>query len=444
MSNQISRLSWLQLAALSAPALVFGGLEIPLRVFMPVFLSEHVGLSLGTVGTLFLLVRLWDMVSDPLIGTLGDAVETPIGRRRPWILLGIPLAIASTVALYFAEPGMSALAVGLWLIVLYTGWTLIIVPHGAWGVEITDSYHERSRIFGVKMIVAALSFPIFIFGPALLEQRYGAVLADQVAFIGWVLIATLLLTVAFLFLVVPDIRLPRSKLNFRTLLDGFTVVFTRRRFAAVSFVYFCVALADAVAGATFLFFVRDALGFPTWVATGLIVQAMIGVFGLMLWLWASGRLGKVLTLQIVVAGNLILGLAPLFLPAENLAFLLAYLVAKGILWGTDYALLRAIVADLVEEDSQDQGAARAGTFYASFNLTTKLAGAVGVAIALWILASVGFQPQTGEPPSEQTITMVRYLTGLPFIVCGLASLLVLSRLRDNGFVSREPSGAAAV
>ena len=431
MSSQLGRLTWLQLIGLSSPALVIGGMEFSLRIYMPAFLSEHIGLPLATVGTILLISRLWDMVSDPLIGAFGDGVSTPIGRRRPWILLGMPLAIAAISLLYFASPGLSMWSVLACMILLYTGWTLIIVPHGAWGVELSSEYHERSRIFSVKMVAGALSLPFFAFGPAILERVYGAGLSDQISLMGGTLIIGLLITIALLFFTVPEARLPAPSLSLKSILDSFTIILTQRKFTLISIVYFCIAFADAMTSASLLFFVRDALGLPDWIATVLILQAMIGILSVLFWLRVSKKFLKFRTLQIIIAGNVVLSFIPFFLPEGNLALFVSYIVAKGLLWGADYALLRSIVADLVEEDTAQSGSARAGTFYASFNLTVKLATAMGAAFTLWILAFSGMNSDNTGGALLPLNLVLRIVSGLPVIIAGLVSLLILRRLADR-------------
>src|SRR3990167_835502 len=193
--RRLRRLSWVQLAALSAPAFVATGYLVPMAVFMPAFLSEHVGLSLTAVGSILLIGRLWDVFNDPIMGALTDATQTPIGRRRPRVLGGAPLALLATWALYFAKPGMSAASVTAWMIVLFAGWTMVVVAHGAWGAELSDSYDERSRIFGAKTMAVALSLPVFVLGPAILELTGAASPASQMALMGLTVITTLPLAV---------------------------------------------------------------------------------------------------------------------------------------------------------------------------------------------------------------------------------------------------------
>jgi Na+/melibiose symporter-like transporter len=425
--RRLRRLSWVQLAALSAPAFVATGYLVPMAVFMPAFLSEHVGLSLTAVGSILLIGRLWDVFNDPIMGALTDATQTPIGRRRPWILAGAPLALLATWALYFAKPGMSAASVTAWMIVLFAGWTMVVVAHGAWGAELSDSYDERSRIFGAKTMAVALSLPVFVLGPAILERTGAASPASQMALMGLTVITTLPLAVAALIVLTPETKARPVPLSWRGLAEAFGLIFTRRAFAMISLVYFLVGVAEAAGASVFMFLVRDALELPNWTASFLVVQALCCLVSLPVWLRVSRRTDKRRALWGVFVLMAIVAPIPLFLPVGGVAAFAAYSAAKGLTWGAEYTLLRSIVADLVAEEEDQGRGARAGVFYASFNLTYGVAQALGGALALWALAAMGFR--AGEGAGGPAAGGLRVIAALAPFGAAIVSAVVMARLR---------------
>ena len=425
--RRLRRLSWVQLAALSAPAFVATGYLVPMAVFMPAFLSEHVGLSLTAVGSILLIGRLWDVFNDPIMGALTDATQTPIGRRRPWILAGAPLALLATWALYFAKPGMSAASVTAWMIVLFAGWTMVVVAHGAWGAELSDSYDERSRIFGAKTMAVALSLPVFVLGPAILERTGAASPASQMALMGLTVITTLPLAVAALIVLTPETKARPVPLSWRGLAGAFGLIFTRRAFAMISLVYFLVGAAEAAGASVFMFLVRDALELPNWTASFLVVQALCCLVSLPVWLRVSRRTDKRRALWGVFVLMAVVAPIPLFLPVGGVAAFAAYSAAKGLTWGAEYTLLRSIVADLVAEEEDQGRGARAGVFYASFNLTYGVAQALGGALALWALAAMGFR--AGEGAGGPAAGGLRGIAALAPFGAAVVSAVVMARLR---------------
>jgi len=427
--QRLGRLSWAQILALSAPAMLFAGFQIPMSVYAPAFLAEHVGLSLASIGTIMLIGRLWDMINDPILGLLSDATRSPIGRRRPWIIAGAPIAMLGTWQIYFASAGATFGEILFWMIVLYTGWTMFIVAHGAWGVEISDNYDERSRIFGFKMLAVAAALPLFAIGPAILERTTSATLADQMRLMGWIVIVGMPLAIAWLLWLMPEPKCDPSKLTWSALAESYFVVFKRPAFALISAAYFFVGISDAIGSTLYLFLVRDGLALPDWAATFLVVQALFGFLSIPLWYWISRKTNKRIALIGVLVVQLALAPLPMFLPAGNLGVFAAYTAAKGLIWGAEYMLLRAIVSDLVDVDAASSGENRAGVFYASFNLTLGLAGAVGSASLLWGLGYLGFDPKAPAAERAGYADTLRALATFAPLACAVMGLALVSAFK---------------
>jgi GPH family glycoside/pentoside/hexuronide:cation symporter len=429
--QRLTRLTWPQLIALSAPAFVTAGFLVPLAVFIPPFLTEHVGLPLTAVGTILLIGRLWDVINDPIMGALTDATSTPIGRRRPWILAGVPLAMLGTWQIYFAEPGTSFAAVTIWMVVLFAGWTMVIVAHGAWGAEISSEYHERSRIFGAKTIAVAVSLPFFVLGPAILERTSGADVGQQMALMGITVLIGLPVAVGFLFWITPEPRSNPTRLTWGSIAGSYLVIFRQKTFALISLAYFFVGASEAIGTSTYFFLVRDALTLPNWIASFLVVQALTCLFSLPIWLTVSRRTDKRIALIGVFTVMSILAPIPLFLPQGDVGAFALYACAKGLTWGAEYTLLRSIVSDLIDDDAGEDGTHRAGIFYASFSLTFGIAQALGAAGILWLLAAYGFSPSA--PPEDRATFggLLRWIAVCAPLIAALACMVLISRFKVN-------------
>src|SRR6202011_4869652 len=96
----------------------------------PAFYAQSLGLAV--VGGVFMLTRLWDTVSDPLIGLLSDRTRSRFGRRKPWIAAGGVIFAAATVAIFLPAGHPGALYLGAWLFAFYLGWTMMQIPFLAW------------------------------------------------------------------------------------------------------------------------------------------------------------------------------------------------------------------------------------------------------------------------------------------------------------------------
>ena len=72
---------------------------VPLLILLPPFYSIEVGLDIATIGTVFMLARIWDALTDTAIGVLSDRTRTRWGRRKPWLVA----ALHTYCCLVFAE-----------------------------------------------------------------------------------------------------------------------------------------------------------------------------------------------------------------------------------------------------------------------------------------------------------------------------------------------------
>jgi Na+/melibiose symporter-like transporter len=122
-----------------------------------IYYNQVLGVSPALCGLAFMIVHIVDAVSDPIMGAISDRMNTRWGRRHPAMLAS---AIPWTVSFYFLyQPvsGLSETGHFVWLIVFMlfvrVCYTMFAVPHNALGAELTDDYHERTSIYGYKVVV---------------------------------------------------------------------------------------------------------------------------------------------------------------------------------------------------------------------------------------------------------------------------------------------------
>ena len=167
------RLPAWRLAVFAALAIPLAGAGLPLAVYLPPYYAQDLGLGLGLVGLVFMLSRVWDAVTDPLVGVLSDRTRSRFGRRKPWIAAGSPLFAIATAAifaphLFGVKP--DALWLSVWLVVFYIGWTMIQIPVSAWAGQLAAQYHERSRVQTYFQVATAAGLLLVLILPAVLDQ----------------------------------------------------------------------------------------------------------------------------------------------------------------------------------------------------------------------------------------------------------------------------------
>ncbi len=114
--------------------LAYGGLSIPLQallipliVFLPPFYATEMGLSLTTVGAVFFVARLWDAISDPIIGGLSDRTKSRFGPRRPWIFVGTPFLMGLTWLLLVPQFEINFVSLSLLIFTFYVSCSCEVV-----------------------------------------------------------------------------------------------------------------------------------------------------------------------------------------------------------------------------------------------------------------------------------------------------------------------------
>ena len=184
------------LAIFSGPALPLAALALPLVVYLPHFYAAQMGISLAAVGVIFSIVRLLDIVLDPILGAVMDRTHTRFGRFRPWMAASVPILILASFLVFMPPKGVGAPYVIGSLLLLYGGYSMAVVGHLAWGGTLAPNYNDRSRIFGwvqaftVGGMILVLVFPIII---AKLVPNGDAA---GVASMGWFVIVLTPLTIA--------------------------------------------------------------------------------------------------------------------------------------------------------------------------------------------------------------------------------------------------------
>lgn len=107
--------------------------DLPIIIYLVPFYAGDLGLAVATAGLIKMLARIGDVFTDPIIGALSDRTRLKLGRRRTWILAGLPVTLLGVFMLFIPPDGADALHLFVWLSVFYLGWTMITIPYGALG-----------------------------------------------------------------------------------------------------------------------------------------------------------------------------------------------------------------------------------------------------------------------------------------------------------------------
>lgn len=410
-----------QLIVYGLPGLPLAVLLLPLFVIVPTYYADDLGLGLATVGGILFLARIWDVVSDPLIGVLSDRTSTRFGRRRPWLVIGTPIAVIGAWALFRPGADVDALYLLFATLALYLGGTMIMLPYTAWAAELSPHPHERSRIAAAREVAIVVGTLLAIALPA----GIGLSRTEIVNGTAWALLIFIPLTVALAVWRLPDPTPPKTRAAISGL-RGYLQMFRNRPFRLLVSAYFVNGVAYGLPATLFLLYAEHILGRADWAWILLIVYFASAIVGLPIWLAISRRIGKRQTwiIAMIMAAA---GFWPAVLLGQgDLVWFIAICIVTGLPLGAELVMPPSMQADVVDLDTRESGAKRAGTLFGIWGVATKVPLAVGVGIAFPVLAASGFNTD-GGPNSADSLFVLAALYGLLPVLFKLAAIAIIWR-----------------
>lgn len=409
------------LAAFASPCLPLAGLGLPLVVYLPEYYVSELGLSLSMVGAAFLLVRLADIILDPILGGLMDRTRTSWGRFRPWLAGGAPLLMASSYALFMAKPGIGPIYLWLWLVVVYVGYSMAVLSHTAWGAVLSPDYQQRSRIYGFWSAGNVVGMILVLLLPPVLDKVYGVNHAGGIQAMGWFIIILMPLTVLLAGKVVGEPDVPPQKHDAG--LKQYLELLKRPAIQKLLLADLLMGLAPGMAGALFLFFFERIKGIDKGDAGVLLLVYFIAALaGAPFWPWLAKKLGKHTALAIAGVVYAVFQVAAVFTPNGINFFGAAILVLAGLPYSAAPLLVRSMMADIGDEERLATGIDRTGLLYAIVNGTVKLGYALAIGVFL-LLAKLGFDPKV--PTAQGDAALIGLYAVAPAVLGVLVCLIIV-------------------
>jgi GPH family glycoside/pentoside/hexuronide:cation symporter len=414
--------------AYALPAIPLAVIGIPVYVFLPKFYTDTFGLSITTVGVLLMAVRLFDALTDPLIGYLSDRTKGRFGRRKPYMAAG-SVGLAVSIVFLFSPPELSselmAVYFGFWLFILFLFWTIITIPYESLGPELTPDYHERTSLFAFRDGFIIIGTLLAAASPMLADtvlETMGRVSGEKGRFS---LMAAGFAPMIVLFTIYSIAR-TRERYTDKAshgLSNGFATVFRNRPFVILITAYTISALGSNLPATLILYYVQYVL------QTGnaerfLLIYFMTGILFIPLWTLISKKIGKKRAWIISMAINTGAFSGVFFLgPGDALAYgILVFL--SGIGFGAGLMLPSSIQADVIDYDQMLTGRRREGRYIGLWSIAKKLSAALGVGIGLVLMGQTGYSPNIVQ--DESTVMMLKVLYALVPCICNILSMVIIS------------------
>ncbi len=382
----------------------------------------------AVMGAILFGTRIWDAVSDPLVGYLTDGTRAASGRRRPWLLGSLgPVALATF--LLWNPPGvLEGTLLVAWMlgaILLWeTAMTSFSLPYYALGAEITMDHHDRTRVAGYRHVFGGFGQLAAIASVGMLTS---AVAPRQTAF--WLQLLGLPLVCGLMLVAILQLREPlehRTR-GARRSFGAFVDIVRNVHLMWLSAILFFEICGSAAIGVFAAFVCEYVIGSAGLFAVLLLAMQLASYAATPPVVKLSRRWGKkrawAAAIVLQASGYLgMLGVGP-----GDAAWAIACFVLLGVgAAGASVAGL-SIMADTVDYDEHRSGERKEAMHYSAINLTRKLAFGSMAMIGGLALGWIGFEPNAEQ--SADTLAALRRLFALLPGGAMLIALALLARFR---------------
>ena len=403
-----------------------------MSIAFPFFFTNIFGLTVADAGALMLLARLFDVVTDPLMGAIADRTKSRWGTYRPWLIFGaIPLGVVFALLLYTPDLGpegrrVYAYALYLLMMVVYTA---VNVPYGSLLGVMTDDANERNQFSSFRMVGAYAMGFITLFAFPYLQKLVGGTPAHQYAVLGAVLgglaalgtLACGLLTKERLepvraekFSLKPFADLFRNKpWIYLTLIGICTNFFNGFRYAVAAYLFeYCMHGDVTVSGLI--------INYTVFMMFGEAVCMIFGGLAPRFTQWVGSKKKAFGWAALLCAVSSILFF---FIPMDPawIWVMVANVIITSVGIGIYSPLLWSMYADVADYATEKNGTSSTGLIFSSGTMAQKFGSAISGALVALLLGAAGLI-SSQDPITGDTVVTITNEVSVQTMVWSLFSL----------------------
>jgi oligogalacturonide transporter len=420
-----------------AAADIYGGGSFNIVNFLyPGFLAITVGISPYWIGVVMLVARIWDAVTDPLMGHISDRTQSRLGKRRIYLVFASPFVLLSMYLLFFpfafSETALRVIAVLLSYLIFTTVQTAVMIPYYSLSSEISSDYQKRASynsyrlgfsIFASILCVAVPGIIVGMFGDKaigyqVMSLSFGLLFGLSVLFTGLFAREEILTPKVTTKLSVKDMVKPLSLRPFRQYLGMFLVL----------------QMSMAIMSGLFFFYVdffitrnQTANGDTTMV--GMIAAALMfsmQIVALPVYLKIIEKKGKAYAYRVGAYLWIFTALFIILIPADVnpiVIYLLGAFMGFGI--SGPGLVPHTMYGDVVDAGQLKFGDRLDGQMSGFTNFINKIAQAVGLAFVMFLIGMAGFQEQIPggdlvlSQPDRATLMIRLIMSFAPLVFMGI-------------------------
>ncbi|TQV68023.1 MFS transporter [Exilibacterium tricleocarpae] len=396
-------LSIYQSIAYSLPHLSMFWLIAPIAVVQGIYAKYH-GLSLTTIAAVLLVAKLFNAITDPIIGYYSDRYRAQKGTRKPYILIGGITFIFSSYFLYVPPENVTTFYFMFWFLAFYLTWTIMEIPHLVWAGEVVKNSTEKTRVYSVRTMAGYLGLLLFYVLPLLPIFETSEITPE---------------TLRYSVLAAGALLLPALFLCVKSVPDGYTSNLDKEKTPPLEilktlaknkpYVIFILAYVFSGFGAGMWYglifiYVDVYLEMGEEFAKIFLLAFFVGIISAPLWYKSATWIGKKATwaLAVIILLTTFFYTGTLAPGEASLTELIVLKVLNTLAFTCIGILSPSMLSDIVDYSVLKFGRGIGGSYFAFQTLVTKTNSALASSLALAIAGWYGFDA-TATAHSEQSI-----------------------------------------
>lgn len=429
-NDRFRPLSWTTIGLYGFPTIAVQFIYMLIMVMYMNFATDVLLIAPATIGAIFFASKLWDAVSDPLVGFLSDRTRSRLGRRRSWMLASA-LPVAGFALMLWAppvslSPTLMTLWVGVAIFGFYTTYTTFYVPQLALGAELSFEVQERNRLYGSRQVGAAVGLLLaFTLGAPLLEHHETA--RATAVDLGWVTGIACLLSISIATLLLPREPIGSEGRGGRNIITAMRDVARNPHARILLFVFFIESFGVGGTSVMAPYVVKYVIKLEGILGIVLLAYVVPTALSIPVWVWLARHFERHRLWMVSMAMSAIGYASLVFLDEGRLGVMLFCSVMCGTGSGCGATLGQAIKADVIDYDEYVTGERKEGSYFALWAFMSKLASGLMIALVGFALSWSGYSENTEQPQSIVNV-MILLNGGIPFL-CFVIGIAVFSRFR---------------
>ena len=425
--------------AYGMPGLGAGYMYLLMSLYVMKFSTDVLLIAPAVMGVIFSISRIWDAVSDPIAGYLSDRTTFKFGRRRTWMLISfIPISFGF-LAVFSPPESMQGQSLDLWMMIailsFYSAITLLNVPHMALGAELSEDYHERTRLFGVRHIGFTLGSILALVSMSLLiseENNPDGDVRQLASSLAFYAIGAMSLMIFFAVSKLKENPEFQNRVN-KNPFKAFRDVWINPHAKILIIVLFIENLGGAVIGVLTLYVTQYIVEAPAWAPLIIFAYMLPSALSVPLWIPLSRRFGKIRlwVFSLAFTGISFGGIFIIpFLDSVTDRLIVMFIGAAlgGMAAGCGGAIGPSVKGDVIDYDEYLTGERKEGSYFAALNFVFKSATGIMLLVTGFVLQFSGFipnQPQT----MEVKIALISLYGLVPLVFYSLGAYLLYKKFK---------------